>query len=453
MPRILLVNPPIHDFTAHDFWLKPFGLLRVAGELRGLADMVLFDALDRMDPRHGPVAGRNIDEFGRGRFHSQVLSRPAALAGVPRHYHRFGAPREAFQSFLQSSGSFDFALVATGMTYWYPGVAEVVADLRRISPGTRIALGGVYATLCPSHARGLGADLVVQGLDLSVLWSFLGLQARDRRPQKPLWEAYSRLRTGILKLADGCPFRCTYCSVPQVYPDFVGQPLERSVAELAFLLDRGAQDVAFYDDALLYRMDRILLPFLRAVAEGGLRVRFHTPNALNARFITPEVAHAMVHGGFRTFYLGFESSGVDWQRKTGGKVYSQELERAVRNLDAAGANLENVTAYLILGHPEGDLQGVEASMRFASSLGLRVLLSEFSPIPGTPDGERCRKWVDLDEPLNHSKTAFPLALLGKTEVDRLKTIARTLNEGLRRAPGQGSSVAPGTTMSYTARGQ
>jgi hypothetical protein len=28
--KILLVNPPIYDFSAYDFWLKPYGLLRVA---------------------------------------------------------------------------------------------------------------------------------------------------------------------------------------------------------------------------------------------------------------------------------------------------------------------------------------------------------------------------------------------------------------------------------------
>ncbi len=35
-PRILLVNPPVCDFSAYDFWLKPYGLLRVAGFLRDL---------------------------------------------------------------------------------------------------------------------------------------------------------------------------------------------------------------------------------------------------------------------------------------------------------------------------------------------------------------------------------------------------------------------------------
>ena len=45
--RILLVNPPIYDFAAYDFWLKPYGLLSVAGQLRGQAEFLLFDYLER----------------------------------------------------------------------------------------------------------------------------------------------------------------------------------------------------------------------------------------------------------------------------------------------------------------------------------------------------------------------------------------------------------------------
>ncbi len=66
-------------------------------------------------------------------------------------------------------------------------------------------------------------------------------------------------------------------------------------------------------------------------------------------------------------------------------------------------------------------------MHFAHSLGLRLMLSEFSPIPGTPGGERCRAWVDLDEPLWHNKTVFPLVFLGAAEVQRLKALCQALN--------------------------
>jgi radical SAM superfamily enzyme YgiQ (UPF0313 family) len=423
-PRILLVNPPLYDFSAYDYWLKPFGLLRVAGMLRGQAELRLFDYLDRCHPDHPP--GLRAEAWGRGAFPSVEVAKPALVADFPRRFRRYGLPRQLFQSLLTNEGPFDVALVQTVMTYWYPGVREVLEDLRRLSPRTRIVLGGVYATLCPEHARGLGADLVVEGSRLEPLGRLLDLELNPAG--QPFWEGYPRLEVGVLKLAYGCPFRCTYCSVPRVEPTFTPYPVERSLAELDSLIEHGVRDVAFYDDALLYRPDQVLVPFLRGVLERRPAVRFHTPNALNARFITAELAGLMVAAGFRTFYLGFESSAYDWQHRTGGKVYAHEFVRAVDHLVAAGADRAGITAYLIIGHPQTDLQQVEGSMRFVGEQGIRLMLSEFSPIPGTPDGERCRQWVDLEEPLWHNKTLFAARVLGMEEVNRLKGLCRELNQ-------------------------
>jgi len=179
---------------------------------------------------------------------------------------------------------------------------------------------------------------------------------------------------------------------------------------------------------LLFKADRILLPFLEAVLRQDLHVSFHTPNALNARFITPEIARLMVRAGFKTFFLGFESNVYEWQRKTGGKVYSEEFADAVRTLREADAS--SITAYIIIGHPESSEQDLEASIRFAAGHRARVMLSEFAPIPGTPDGEACRAYTDLDEPLNHNKTAFTSRLLGTARVNQLKALSRKVNQNL-----------------------
>ena len=64
------------------------------------------------------------------------------------------------------------------------------------------------------------------------------------------------------------------------------------------------------------------------------------------------------------------------------------------------------------------------------------MLSEFSPIPGTPDGEPCRRWIDLDEPLYHNKTAFTLVSLGDTELNRLINLAGKLNQQVRTSKGK-----------------
>lgn len=428
-PRILLVNPAIHDFAAYDFWLKPYGLLSVAGRLRGRADFACFDYLNRLYPFPGGREQRQSDRWGRGRFYNQHIDRPARLKDIPRYFRRFGLPRDLFRRFLREQGPFDYIWIETVMTYWYLGVAEAVEDVRAAWPEVKIVLGGNYVTLCTEHAESLGADLLVVGTDLQPLWDFTGLVPDPEQPA--LWEVYGTTDVGVLKLTEGCPFDCTYCSVPKVYGRFRARPLDRSLAELDLLITRDVRNLAFYDDALLFDAEKVLAVFLRELIRRGTPVNLHTPNALNARFITGELAELMVRAGFKTFYLGFESQSRRWQQETGGKVYGEEFAEAVGHLIAAGAEPTEITAYQILGHPNSDLQELADSMEFVHRLGVRGMLADFSPIPGTPDGEDCRRWVDMDEPLMHNNTAFPILRLGFDEVNRFKDLQRRLNRTLR----------------------
>jgi hypothetical protein len=433
-PKILLVNPPIYDFAAYDFWLKPAGMLTVAGFLRGRADFKLFDYLDRQNPFMAGQKKLESDRWGRGRFYCRQIPLPPALQEIPRYFRRFGLPRNMFTGFLANEGPFDFVMVQTTMTYWYNGLQEVIEDIRESQPRAKIILGGNYVTLCRSHAQKLGADLLVEGTNFEPLWEYLGIKPDMQQPD--LWEVEAvrepPLQVGVLKLTEGCPFSCTYCSVPKVYGKFKPRSLEHSLAELELLCRLGAENIAFYDDALLFDADKVLIPFLSEVLKRNIKVNFHSPNALNARFITKDLAELMVRAGFKTFYLGFESASSQWQKKTGSKVFSEELQQAVQYLNAAGAEPDNITAYQILGHPHIDIQQLEVSMRFINSLGIRGMLADFSPIPGTPDGEYCRKWVDLDEPLMHNKTAFPIIMLGFDETNRLKDLQRRLNRQLHK---------------------
>ena len=418
--KILLLNPPVYDFTAYDFWLKPYGLLEAGGFLRGKANLTLFDYLDRPQ-----MPDTTTDKWGRGKFQSEDIPKPAPLAGIKRNFHRFGLERKIFQQFLADNGPFDFAMVQTVMTYWYPGVKEVIDDLHQFSPQTKIILGGNYTTLCPAHAESLGPDLVIKGSNLDPLWEFMDIKPDMNQPA--FWEGYQKLESGVIRLSDGCPFACTYCSVPNVYAGFSARPLEKCLRELDLLEKSGARHIAFYDDALLFQPERTLMPFLKKVIERNSGINFHTPNALNARFLTPEIAQLMVKAGVKTFYLGFESLSADWQKKTGGKIGSTNLASAVKNLADAGADRRNITAYVITGHPDAAIQRVEASMKYANSLGVQVMLSEFAPVPGTPDGEKCRTVVDLNEPLTHNKTFFAIRTLGWEKIQDLKLQCKKLN--------------------------
>ncbi len=428
MNRILLVNPPIYDFTAYDFWLKPFGILKIGGYLRDQAEIRLFDFMDRNHPALGLPLKR--DEWGRGKFPVCPVEKPEALEGPPGKYRRFGLSPDQFELELLENGPFDYALVQTGMTYWYQGTLEVIAAIRRLSPATKIIIGGVYATLCPDHAQSLGADFCFPGLDLTPLWSVLN--AEPDLDQPPFWEGYSNLSAGVLKLTEGCPYRCTYCSVSQVYKGFNINKLNYSIMSLESAIRHGASNMVFYDDSLLFRWEEALKPFLDTVISRGIKVNFHTPNALNARMINRENAALMVKAGFRHFYLGFESSSREWHEITGDKVYSEDLARAVDFLVGAGAEPDKIGAYIIIGHPESSLQDVEGSIRFAGSLGVQVMLSEFSPIPGTPDGDICEKWVNMKEPLQHNKILFTTTFLGHDQTQRIKNLCREQNRRIAK---------------------
>jgi len=426
--KILLVNPPIYDFAAYDFWVKPYGLLSIAGYLRGKADFKFFDYLDRLHPFVAKQKGLEYDRWGRGRFYFEKIANPEILSNIPRYYRRFGLPRNIFQQFLSEQSQRDFVLIQTTMTYWYQGIREVIEDIRKFCPKAKIILGGNYVTLCGSHAEGLGADFLVQGVNLEPLWEYLSIEPDMKQPG--LWELYEKLNVGVLKLSDGCPFNCSYCSVPKIYGKFKSRPLERSLAEFELLAKQGVENVAFYDDALLFESGKVLQPFLEEVLRRKIKVNLHSPNGLHARFITRELAELMVQAGFKNLCLGFESASLEWQKQTGSKISCDELARAVENLKAAGAEPTNITAYQILGHPRSDIQQLEESMCFVNRLDIRGMLADFSPVPGTSDGEHCREWVDMDEPLFHNKTAFPIILLGFDETNRLKDLQRRLNRNL-----------------------
>ena len=416
--RVLLVNPPIYDFSAYDFWLRPYGMLRVAGFMRHACHLSFFDYLD----------SRQHDAWGRGPYPNRTIRKPAIFSDIPRRFRRYGKPREEFLEYLKKE-SFDAVLVQTLMTYWYPGVREVIEDVRSVRSSAKIILGGVYATICPAHARSLGVDIVIEGYHLDPLWNFLSIHPKQDVPFQP----QAPQKYGIIKLTEGCPFRCSYCASSIFNPEFSLRPTGECLAELKQLMLSGIRNVAFYDDALLFRPEEGLRPFLEKVVGLKTPLFFHTPNALNARFVTEDLAQLMVKAGFTSFFVGLESGSDSWHQHTGRKVNRNEFKAAVQCLRAAGARF--ITTYIIMGHPDSDGQDLERSMEFAHENGTRVLLSEFSPIPGTEDGLKSTGWADLEEPLSHNKTAFTIRRLGPDRVNRLKDLNRSLNSRLKKVSG------------------
>lgn len=457
--RALLVNPWICDFAAYDLWSKPLGLLQIAGYLRRAgAEIVLLDCLDRFSPRlvqymREKYPGRKyprLTPHGDGPYHAEVIDTPSLYRDIPRFYKRYGMPAELFQQLLLEQEKPDIILVTSGLTYWYRGVFDAISRLKERFPSTPLLLGGIYATLCAEHARRRSqADEVYAGSSLPDILRHVNrlagssLKEPAQASSTGIWEyeaynLYPDLRYITLRTSSGCPFRCSYCGwyllsggygYTSFEPDRVVQFIEQAIRSHL------VKDFAFYDEALLYRAREHLLPILEGVMSKNLKCFFHTPNALHARFLTEEIAVYLKKAGFVRPRLALETVEPARQVKTGSKVSGGEIKQALLYLQRAGYAAHEIGINVLMGMPEQSLSEVESTLNFVHSLGARIFLEEYAPVPGTTAFAECG--LAGADPLEHNNSIFPF--YGPelyAECQKVKDLSHELNRRLKEiSPG------------------
>ncbi len=440
-PGVLLVNPWIHDFAAFDYWARPMGLLLLAALLRRHGVRVDFiDCLDRFHPR-SPVAAKTKPD-GRGPYFKTPLPKPALLAGVPRTWSRYGIRPEWLRRDLAAIPKPDLILVTSLMTYWYPGVQETIVELRRAFGDVPLALGGIYATLCPDHARKVsGADQVLSGPGEAVIFDLLadytgwrvtpGFDpARLDTYPWPAFDLQRQLPYVPLLTGRGCPFRCAYCAGFILEPKLRRRSPESVVEEMLYWhRGFGVRNFALYDDAFLVDAERHALPLLEKIAALGLDLAFHTPNALHLRGIDREVARLLLRAGFRTIRLGLETTAFEQRGQLDAKVTEEQFRTAVENLKRAGFQARQVGAYLLAGLPGQSFRAVARSIQVVKEAGITPVLAHYSPIPGTRLWSRALEASPYDlesDPLLTNNAIFPCRRRGFSwqDLGRLKSLCR-----------------------------
>ncbi|MDR2136855.1 MAG: cobalamin-dependent protein [Synergistaceae bacterium] len=427
--RVLGINPPVYDFAWFDLWSKPVGLLTLLQTLRLAGNEVdLIDCL--YEGRTKPM------DFGRWKVERTPVEKPEpyASAEIPRNYYRFGLNGAALEKRLASrSGTTrpDVIFVTSGMTYWYPGVFEVVKKAKTIFPDVPVVLGGIYARLCPEHAAQSGADFIQTepfslsyssySLPLSLPWC-----SQDVSPALDLYDAPSY---GVLITSWGCPLGCEYCAARKLWPGFAQRRLEDVFADLAFQTSLPTvTDMAFYDDALLLDKERHFYPLCRHIRERYPALRLHTPNGLHVAQLDDECCRTLFDTGFRTLRLSLEGTDNYTAKAGSGKTTVSDYARAVESLLRAGYREGAIETYILAGLPGQYPADIRASIETVKKLGGRPKLAEFSPIPGTPLYEKSLELTPriADEPLLHNNTVYApyvAKTLSPRELQNLKDLA------------------------------
>jgi radical SAM superfamily enzyme YgiQ (UPF0313 family) len=441
--KILMINPWIYDFAAYDFWIKPVGLLSVGNTFEKAGyQTFLIDCMDRFHPLNPKLKKK---KYGTGKFIRTEVEKPLCLKHIPRKYCRYGMPLEFFMKALAEIPQPDVILLTSAMTYWYPGVIFAIQILKQKFPGIPIVLGGIYATLCYDHAvERTGADYVIKGpgetAALTLVDSLTGNAFNSdynagNFPQ-PTYHHYQKLVSVPIFTSYGCPYRCSFCASQLLSPKFIQRNPGEVIQEIEyFYYKRHVRHFAFSDDALLIDQENHLSIIMDAVIEKNLKLDFHTPNGIHTQLITRDLAKKMFRSNFKTLRLSYETSDRQRQAEMGSKVTDDGLADAIDYLESAGYRRKDLDVYVIMGLPDQHCEEVITSMLFVASLGAKVRLTSFSPIPGTKDWDRAIELHNMPDdldPLLTNNSIFPLsrADFSNEIFEQIKNLSKVLNYGL-----------------------
>lgn len=433
--QILLVNPPIYDFTCYDYWLKPLGLLYVASFLRG--NNIDFDYFDFMDRRS--VFLEKIYKtkfFSTGKFRKEKIEKNQVFDWFKRPYFRYGVSKEKFLEFI-SKKKYDYVFITSMMTYWYEGIEEVIKSIKEKSPEAKIIVGGVYAKLLPEHAKELGATYIFKS-DVDSLYQFLidntDIKVRNKfylEDLIPAYDLYTEVESGAVLTQRGCPYRCGYCAVSVLYKNFSCLPFENIIGQLDLLESMKVKDITFYDDALLFRKDKHFLPLFEKIIEKNYSFRFNFSNGLHVRFIEKDVVDIFKRINLGMISLSIETISEEILSRTGNKTNIEEIENALDLLLENGFDGRKIFCYILVGLPNEKLENVINTAKFLKEKKVRIVLNEFTPVPKTDFYQKYQSIIK--DPLLTNKSVFSSYYkYSEEEIQDLKNLIRSFNRETKR---------------------
>jgi threonylcarbamoyladenosine tRNA methylthiotransferase MtaB len=270
---------------------------------------------------------------------------------------------------------------------------QVIRQLARRNPGTRIIVMGCYATRAPSEVASLPsvAEVVTDKRELpdllgrfgviDVATGIAGLEGRQR--------AY-------VKVQDGCILNCSFCIIPKVRPTLASRPAEHILAEIGRLLERGYREIVLTGIhlghyGLEWNRGRPKTEWLRlshllariAELSGEFRVRL---SSIEATEVTRELIHVMAAHPRRIcphLHISMQS-GSDrvlrrMRRRWGVQRFLDRCQLVRDALDQPA-----LTTDIIVGFPGETADDFARTCRVAEAAGFsKIHVFPFSPRRGT----------------------------------------------------------------------
>jgi hypothetical protein len=265
--------------------------------------------------------------------------------------------------------------VSSLFTYELPRTVETIRYYLKSVPSPRdVIVGGIGATLMPQYIRDHVDCTVVEGpLDVRdklfrgspVIASFIpdySLLRNGQRKYEPD-DAY------FCRVTLGCIRHCRFCAVPVLEPTYRGLRGWRRQVELVRERYGERQHLVFLDNNLLAseKLDRVIwnvreLGFTPGVRRNKRLRRVDFNQGIDARLITPEVAHLLATIPLFPVRLAFDYDGME-----------PHYRRAIHRLAEAG--FQRFTNYLLFNchdNPASLYRRLRINLELSEQLKVRI---------------------------------------------------------------------------------
>ncbi len=387
--KIILINPPIYDFSAYDVWLKPLGILYLSNILKNYNfEVFLLDCLDRNYFEELPAK-----QDGTGKFPSKIIPKPEILKNIPINYRRYGIDENKIKNFLFNHQDANYVVITSSMTYWYQAIKEIVDFVKQILPKSKIFLGGNYPILLPLHAEKTFADkvdLIFKRSFFYELLEYLNIENIKKYNYfknfpSPDYSYYKKVYYIVTRFSYGCFYNCDYCASKSITAKYENKEINKFIEEIKFLsFSTGSKNIVFYDDALFNHKNIDLIKKLfKEISKLDLKLKFYTPNGINPKFIDRELAILMKELNFLDPRLSLETISDLTHSKVDKKITLKEFEYGLENLLYAGYKPQEISVYILAGLSTETVEDVYNSINYISRYNLRIRLCELSIVPKT----------------------------------------------------------------------
>lgn len=430
--KIALVQPPalvaVDNYST--ITLPPLGIAYIAGYMRQHGhEVTIVDAVGAAVRRLNPWPKRQ-KRLTQGIRFDEILAR------IPRDAEVIG--------------------VTCMFTHAWPMVRDLLHEIKKAFPNTWLVCGGEHITsMHPTvleqtpvdfcvlgegeytfkelienlEAKNLDAARAVSGVAYLNVSREVVKNARRARIKEvdtipwPAWdlmdpmtyndaEVYQGPQSGktIPMLATrGCPYRCTFCSSPNMWTQLwkPRDPLDVVNEIEHYMKVYGASDFQFQDLTAIVKRDWILT-FCKEILKRGLNITWTLPAGTRSEVVDAECAGYLMRSGCKHITFAPESGSPRVLDRIQKRVDLKSLE------DSANACLSvgmKVCLFIIVGFPFEEKSDIRATMRWLrhmARIGVHeIAVATFVPLPGTELFKETKDLVglEIDDEYCHWMTA------------------------------------------------